>query len=185
MTDDHHNFKSFAAVFGYMMEFIDTALGLNETTLTWWQMSIRAVIVFLAALLIIRVGNPRIFGKQTTFDIILGVIYASILSRAITGNAPFGQTLIAGLVLVLLHRLLAVIAYHVSGRTGYMIKGRAVMIVKDGQLLQEAMKKHSISDRDLQEAMRTSGNISSFSEIETAYLERSGSISIIPKKRDN
>ncbi|MBB6611210.1 DUF421 domain-containing protein [Pontibacter sp. Tf4] len=156
--------------------------GIGEDTLTWWQMSLRAIGVFIAALLIVRVGNQRVFGKNTAFDIILGVVFGSILSRAITGNSPFWPTLAAALVLVLLHRGLATIAYHVSGRFGDFLKGKSVQLVKDGQLQHEALQKFSVTENDLQEAARTMGGTTDISTIETAYLERDGDISVIRKK---
>lgn len=165
-----------------MGDVLDTLLGIGADTLTWWQMSVRAVGVFFAALVIMRIGNQRIFGKHTAFDIVLGIIYGSILSRAITGNSPFWPTICAALVLVLLHRFLAYAAYNTSGILGTFLKGTPVMLVKDGKLQKEALKKNSLTENDLQEAMR-SGGVASLDDIETACLERSGSISIIKKKQ--
>lgn len=164
------------------MEFdFNYLFGIGEDTLTWWQMSLRAIGVFMAALLIVRVGNPRVFGKNTAFDIILGIVFGSILSRAITGNSPFWPTLAAALVLVILHRGLATIAYHTSGRFGDFLKGRPVELIKNGKLLHDALQKYSVTDNDLQEAVRIKGS-TDISTIETAYLERNGNISIIYKK---
>jgi uncharacterized membrane protein YcaP (DUF421 family) len=156
--------------------------GIGEDTLTWWQMSLRAIGVFFAALLIVRVGNQRVFGKNTAFDIILGVVFGSILSRAITGNSPFWPTLASALVLVLLHRGLATIAYHTSGRFGDFLKGRPVQLVKNGELQHDALQKYSMTENDLMEALRTHSKHPDISTIETAYLERNGEISIIVKK---
>ncbi|NEM99424.1 DUF421 domain-containing protein [Pontibacter burrus] len=164
------------------MEFdFNYLFGIGEDTLTWWQMSLRAIGVFMAALLIVRVGNPRVFGKNTAFDIILGIVFGSILSRAITGNSPFWPTLAAALVLVILHRGLATIAYHTSGRFGDFLKGRPVELIKNGKLLHDALQKYSVTENDLQEAVRIKGS-TDISTIETAYLERNGNISIIYKK---
>ena len=165
-----------------MDEFVTTSLGLQSEVITWWQMCIRAVVVFFAALIIVRIGNNRIFGKHTVFDIILGIIYGSVLSRAITGNAPFFPTLAAALVMVLLHRLLAVFAYHTSFGFGNFIKGKASILIKNGEVQQDALRKHSITENDLKEAIRKSGCEGDFSKINTAYLERSGDISIIRKE---
>lgn len=165
-----------------MVDFFNLALGIGEETLTWWQMSIRAVVVFIAALIIMRIGNKRIFGKHTAFDIVLGIMYGSILSRAITGNSPFWPTLCAALVLVLLHRFLAFLAYSTSGPFGNFIKGRPVMLVKKGKLLEEELKKNSLTENDLEEAMR-SGGVTRIEEIEYACLERSGDITIIRKEQ--
>lgn len=158
--------------------------GIGDDTLTWWQMSVRAVGVFLAALLIVRVGNQRVFGKNTAFDIILGVVFGSILSRAITGNSPFWPTLAAALVLVLLHRGLATLAFHSSGRLGIFLKGKPVVLIKDGEMQYKALKKYSVTENDLKEAVRIHGGSTDISTIETAYLERNGNISIICKKED-
>lgn len=164
-----------------MLDFIETVLGIDEDTLSWWQMSIRATVVFLAALIILRIGNHRIFGKNSAFDIVLGIIYGSILSRAITGNSPFWPTLAAGLVLVLLHKLMAVISYYSNFGFGDFVKGERVKLVGDGNLDRDAMKEQSITEDDLREALRESGSGGDLEDIQSAFLERSGKISIIMK----
>lgn len=165
-----------------MQEILDTVFGLHEQTLTWWQMSARAVGVFFAALFIIRIGSHRIFGKNTAFDIILGIIYGSVLSRAITGNSPFWPTLAAAFTLVMLHKALAMIAYHSNIGFGDLIKGRPQLLVKDGKLQEKEMRDNSVTKSDLLEALRSSGSATDLERIDVAYLERSGSISIILKK---
>lgn len=164
-----------------MEAFFDTVLGLDVEGPTWWQMSIRAVIVFIIALIIVRFGNHRIFGKNTAFDIVLGIIYGSVLSRAITGNSPFFPTIVAALVLILLHRLLAVIAFRTGFGFGNWIKGKPSILIKEGEIQWDALKKNSITENDLIEAVRKSGSEGDLNKINTAYLERSGDISIIKK----
>lgn len=164
-----------------MEEFFNTALGLDSGDLTWWQMSIRAVIVFAVALIIVRLGNNRIFGKSTAFDIVLGIIYGSVLSRAITGNSPFFPTLVAAFVLVVLHTILAVVAYHSNFGFGNFVKGKPSILIKDGEVQRDALKWNSITENDLEEAIRKSGCEPDLSKVKTAYLERSGDISIIEK----
>ncbi|PRY16415.1 uncharacterized protein DUF421 [Pontibacter ummariensis] len=163
-----------------MQEYIDTFLGSGED-INWWQMALRAIIVFFAALFIVRTGSPRIFGKNTIFDIVLGIIYGSVLSRAITGNAPFVPTLVAALTLVLLHKGLAAISYHSSFGIGNMIKGRPMVLVKDGEMQKKAMRSSSVTEEDLREALRNSGCSPDLDLIEVAYLERNGDISIVTK----
>jgi len=164
-----------------MGDYFNLAFGIHDQTLTWWQMSLRAVGIFFAALLIIRVGNHRMFGKNSAFDIVLGVIYGSVLSRAITGNSPFWPTLAAAFTLVMLHKLLAAFAFHTHFGVGAFIKGRPKALVKDGQLQQKAMRESSITVNDLEEALRSEGYRPELDNIAYAYLERSGKISIILK----
>lgn len=166
-----------------MSDFFHTAFGIGIEELTWWQMSARAIVVFMAALIIIRIGSQRIFGKHTAFDIILGIIYGSILSRAITGDSPLVPTIITALVMVIMHRVLAAIAYYTKD-LGSLFKGRPRMLVKDGEVQEEEMKRCSVTHHDLEEAMRVKGGIDNIDQIKHACLERSGEISIIVKTED-
>jgi uncharacterized membrane protein YcaP (DUF421 family) len=169
-----------------MVDFLETALGLSQKELIWWQMCIRAALVFLISLGYIRIANKRIFGKFSAFDIVLGVMYGSVMSRAITGNAPFFATLAAGLSLILLHRLLAFLSLRVKHGSplSNFIKGQPIPLVLNGNILKDALQKHSITERDLQEALRSNGGPVDLAKIETAYLERSGDISLIMKKEN-
>ena len=79
--------------------------------LTFVQISLRGIIVFLATLAMVRLGHKRSLSHKTPFDAVLLVILASVLSRTINGSAAFFATLGGGVVLVLLHRLFAHLAY--------------------------------------------------------------------------
>ncbi|MBF9253423.1 DUF421 domain-containing protein [Pontibacter sp. 172403-2] len=144
-------------------------------------MSLRAIGIFFAAVLILRIGSSRIFGKNTTFDIVLGVIYGSILSRAITGNAPFWPTLAAALTLVVLHRGLAMLAFYTNIGVGNILKGKPEMLIKNGELQWAAMRRNSVTEHDLCEALRNAGHDADLKSVRLAYLERSGNISVIMK----
>jgi len=163
-----------------MEELLRDIIGPDSNAINWWQMCIRGVIIFLFTLTLIRVGDYRIFGKHTAFDIALGLILGSTLSRTITGNAPFVPALITSAVLVILHRLLAALACRAN--VGKYIKGREQQLVNDGKILRDQMNANNITDNDLEEAMRANGNTQRLEEVQGAYLERSGDISVITKK---
>lgn len=159
--------------------------GLAETLVgqtrdvTWWQMTIRGVIVFFYGLLLVRFPGQRIFGKASAFDIVLAVLVGSNLSRALTGNSPFFATLGATTVIVLVHWLLAHLANHWHG-VGWLAKGSVVQLVKDGQVDWKRMNRHGLSRGDLDEAMRISG-IASLDKVSGAFLERNGKVSVVKR----
>ncbi len=161
-----------------MVTVINELLGLDADELNVMQMAARAVVVYVTALLMLRLGEKRFLGKNTAFDVILGIILGSVVSRAITGSTAFFPTLGAGLVLILLHWLFAVLAFH-SDWFGTWIKGNARLLVKDGQIDWTAMRKSSISEKDLISALRSQANISTLDEVQEARLERSGDISVL------
>jgi uncharacterized membrane protein YcaP (DUF421 family) len=141
---------------------------------------LRGVIVFIATLIMVRVGHKRSLSRKTAFDAVLLVILASVLSRAINGSAAFFATLGGGVVLVLLHRLLAFIAYH-SHWFGILIKGRPELIIEDGDFVWATMRRNHISTHDVEEDMRLSGHTDEVSKVKKARVERSGDVSFVYK----
>jgi uncharacterized membrane protein YcaP (DUF421 family) len=66
-------------------------LGREPSELTFVQISLRGIIVFLATLIMIRFGHKRSLARKTAFDAVLIVILASVLSRAVNGTAAFSS----------------------------------------------------------------------------------------------
>src|SRR6266404_5228685 len=155
-------------------------LGVEPKDLTFLQISLRGIIVLFATLVMVRLGHKRSLSRKTAFDAVLLVILASVLSRAINGSAAFFATLGGGLVLVLLHRLLAFIAFH-SHWFGCLIKGRSELIVEDGDFVLRTMHRNHISTHDVEEDMRLSLHDDDVSRVKKARVERSGDISFIRK----
>ena len=162
--------------------FVGPLLGLGSEArdLTFLQISLRAVIVFLATLIMVRLGHKRSLARKTAFDAILLVILASFLARAINGTAPLFATIGAGFVIVFLNRLLALMAYH-SHSFGILMKGRPEIIVENGDLIPSAMLRNHISIHDLQEDLRLDAQLDDVSGVRVARVERSGDISFIKK----
>ena len=163
--------------------FLNWAIGLELETkeINVGQMSLRAFIVFIAAIIMLKIGDKRFMGKNTTLDVMLGIVFGSVLSRAITGNAPFFPALAAGIVLVLLHWIFSAIAFRSHG-FGIAVKGQERLLVRDGEMQHHEMKKAHITEHDLQEALRNRGKAPEVSQIKAAHLERNGDISIIVKE---
>jgi len=161
---------------------LETVLGsgVEPKDLTFVQISLRGIIVFVATLITIRLGHKRSLTRKTPFDAILLVILAAVLSRAINGSAPFFATIGGGVILMLLHRLFAYLAYYSHG-FGILVKGRPETIVRDGECDFPMMRRNHVSIHDLEEDMRLSGNIDDLSKVRLARVERSGDISFIKK----
>jgi uncharacterized membrane protein YcaP (DUF421 family) len=136
--------------------------------------------VFLVTLTAVRIGHKRSLSRKTPFDAVLLVILAAVLSRAINGSAAFFATLGGGVVLVLLHRLFAYLAFYSHG-FGILVKGHPDTIVRDGQCDFRVMRRNHVSTHDLEEDMRLSAHTDDLSGIRLARVERSGDISFIKK----
>ena len=156
-------------------------LGLEAKDLSAAQMALRAVAVFIISIGMFKVGDKRFIGQSTTLDVFLGIVFGSTVSRAITGNAPFFPALAAALALVLLHWLFAAVAFRSHG-FGKLVKGRDSVLVRDGELLWDAMRKSHVTEHDLEEALRRKGEEPDVKRIKEARLERGGDISVRMRK---
>lgn len=171
------------SIYEQVTEAINHLSGINSDNLEVWQIMIWAFIMYMVGLLMIRSGAKRFLGKNTAFDVILGIIFGSVISRAINSDASFWGTIMAGAVLVGLHWLFGYLAFKLDD-FGNFVKGNKRILVKDGEILWDAMEKSSISKKDLMRAICSNGNTSDISKIQLATLERSGEISIVKKAKE-
>lgn len=158
-------------------------VGRESADLNSAEVAIRTVIVYLVSLALVRVASRRFLSQATAFDVIVGIMLGSIMSRAINGSALFLPTIVAGLVLVGLHWLFAFIAFHTSV-FGPVVKGEPVLLIEDGEVQEEGMRFANLTPRDLNEALRLQSGDTDPKKIKRAYLERNGSISVVPYERE-
>lgn len=161
------------------MDWISALIGEGDDLL-WWQMSLRAVLILVFGLLLIRLLGRRAFGKQNPLDIVVAIVIGSNLSRALTGNAPFFPTLTASAVLLGVFCLLEEIAarWHFLSR---LLKGDPVALMRDRNLDRRAMERWGVTEGDIEEAARQSGK-PGLDALDDALLERSGKISTISRR---
>jgi len=139
---------------------------------------LRAAVVYVFALLMVRLGGDRRFaGKHAAFDVLLAVILGSTFSRAITGTVPFFPALAAAAVLVGLHWFFAAIAFR-SHRFEGLIKGEAEVLIRDGQICPRALQRNKITRKELESAL-LQANATDPSQVKLARLETSGTISVL------
>jgi uncharacterized membrane protein YcaP (DUF421 family) len=150
----------------------------HPTELTTGQICIRGLMIFIVGLIIVRAGDRRSLSQKTAFDAMFVVLLGSMLSRAINGSGPFWLTIASAVILMVVHRLCAFIAYQ-HHPFGKLVKGRELVLVRNGKMDRDAMKSALVSKHDLEEDMRLSAKTEDVSTIQLAQLERSGDISFI------
>jgi uncharacterized membrane protein YcaP (DUF421 family) len=142
------------------------------------QVCLRAWVIFLCALCISRLADRRFLAKLAAFDVILALLLASTLSRAINGSAPLVPTICAGLLLVLTHRCFASLAFHLPWFSR-LIKGRSRVLVRDARADWATLKAFKVTENDLLEEIRLQGGVERVEQVKLATFERSGTISVV------
>src|SRR5262245_52460723 len=162
---------------------VERALGAhsNAGDLGTGQIVLRAIVVFLVWLIVVRLADRRLLGKYSAFDVVLAVMLGSVLSRAINGSAPLWGTFAAAAVLVALHWILTFLSFH-SHAFGVLVKGHPRTLIVDGRVHDDELRRNLITIRDLEEMLRLHGRISEPSRARLAMLERNGQISAIPRE---
>jgi uncharacterized membrane protein YcaP (DUF421 family) len=157
------------------------AIGGNEVdaVIPIWQLALRTVIVYGVALFLIRVAKRRFMGGFTTFDILLGFVVGSVLSRAITGAIRFVDMIVVISILIFLHWIIAAITYKNDEVSNY-VKDSKRKLIEDGKIDEDAMQESKIGKNDLLQALREKGQVEKPEEVKSAYLERDGTITVIP-----
>jgi uncharacterized membrane protein YcaP (DUF421 family) len=164
-----------------IQETITAVFGSDRGDLTPVNMMLRAVVVFLFALVIIRIAGIRSFGSKSSFDVVLAITVGSVLSRAVTGNHSFCGCIASGAVLALMHRLFAMMAYR-NKKIATLVKGDPHVLLKNNKINWENMKRHNITMDDLMQSVRKKGFME-LTEIDEAVFETDGKISLIPKAK--
>lgn len=93
------------------------------------QMGMRALVVFVIALTLIRIAGRRSFGQRAAFDYVVAILLGATLSRTIVGASPFLATVMASIVIVVLHRLVAWLCMH-SRALERLVVGAAVFAAR-------------------------------------------------------
>ncbi len=168
-----------------IMNAVDVALGLGleSRDLNVLQMGLRAAVVFIVTILMVRLAKKRFMGRATAFDVILGIMIGSIVSRAVTGDSPLLPALAAAAVLLGMLWLFSGIALRWHG-FGSLIKDEPRTLIRDGQVDEQAMRKSHMTEHDPWEDLRGKG-VSDLQQVVEARLERSGNLSVIKAKPDS
>lgn len=158
-------------------------LGLDPKELHLGQMALRALVIFIAGIGLLRFGHKRFFARRNAVDVLLAFVIASTLARAINGSAPFFRTIAVAFVLVLLHRLFAWAASRWQ-IFDCLLKGYPVELIRDGVVNEQVLREHDLSRGDLEEDLRIQG-MDDPAQVRCATLERNGQISILRRNPPN
>lgn len=163
-----------------MKESLNYLLGFDSSSVEPHQMGARAAVVFLLALAYVRTGGLRMLGRQSAYDSLTALILGAILGKAVVSQDSFLGTLLAALVIMILHRLVAWITFK-SSRAGSVLKGKSIVLFQNNKPVIENLSRVHITENDLQEAVRKNLNMDDMSQVKEIYMDRSGELSVIKK----
>jgi uncharacterized membrane protein YcaP (DUF421 family) len=154
-----------------------------ELSMPVWEFVLRAVVVYVVLLAMIRLSGKRTMGQFTPFDVLLIVLLGNAVQNALLGS---DESLSGGL-------LLAAVLITLNWCTGFLssrnrtaekiIEGVPVILARHGQLFERVLRRELVSRNDFEEALRQNGELR-LEDVEVAILETDGRISVVPRKRE-
>jgi uncharacterized membrane protein YcaP (DUF421 family) len=140
----------------------------------------KTAVVYLFLIAGLRLLGKRELGQMSVYDLVLIVVIANAVQNAMVGpDNSLGGGLVAAATLLLMNRGLTWLLLQRRGFRHWML-GDPVLIVRDGHLLPDAMRREGITRDHVLAAMREHG-IGDLGDVQMAVLEVDGAISIVPK----
>jgi uncharacterized membrane protein YcaP (DUF421 family) len=143
---------------------------------------IRGITVYLFVLLIFRIAGKRALSSISTFDLVLTLIISETLQQAmIDDDNSMTNAFLLVMTLVGIDIMMSVIKRHVPAIDRWVESSPAVLI-KSGRLQREVLKRERVDETDIIIAGREKQGLSELDDIDYAVLEKSGEITVIPKR---
>jgi len=143
---------------------------------------LRAAAAYLFLLVVFRIAGERTLAGITTFDFVMLLIIAEATQQGITSN-DYSMTNAALLVITLVgtNVLLSWLKkkFPVVDK---VVEGVPLVIVEDGKPIEERMTRARVDKSDVLAAARERQGLQRMDQIMYAVLERTGEISVIPKR---
>ena len=140
----------------------------------------RTVLIYLVVLCVMRFMGKREIGQMQPFELVISIMIADL---AATPMAEIGTPIIYGIIpilgLLFMHIIISILNIK-SNRIREIICGKPRILIKNGEIDENALMKENFTINELQERLRAN-NINNLADVEYAILETSGQISVIQK----
>lgn len=156
---------------------------LFDLGMPWWEFVLRAMVVYVVVLVMVRLSGKRTVGQFTPFDLLVVVLLGTAVQNSLIGE---DTSLLGGLILA---ATLLALNWGVGRLTSRfrrfdeLVQGQPVILVRHGHLFRDELARQSLSEHDFAIARRSAG-YATLGEIALAVLESSGEITFIRHKDD-
>src|SRR5438128_942341 len=142
---------------------------------------IRPILVYFFLIVSLRLAGKRELAQLNPFDLVVLLTLSNTVQNAIIGadNSVAGG--IIGAITLLAVNYIVVRFLYSHEKHDRLIEGDAELLIEDGKLCEDLMKKELITVAELEEAAHKQG-FASLNLIDRAVLEPGGSISFVARQ---
>lgn len=147
------------------------------------ELVLRAAILYLGILLLLRLVPRRTGGEMATMDLLFVVLIAEAATHSLGGYSSITEGFIVILTLMVLNYSINFLSYY-SPLVEKLVSSPPLLVVKDGKLLRRNMRREFLTEEELMEHLRREG-IEDVKDVKAAHVEADGHISFIRGKRSS
>jgi uncharacterized membrane protein YcaP (DUF421 family) len=146
-------------------------------SIPWWELVVRAVVIYVALLVALRLFGKREVGQFTLYDLVFILLVANALQPAITGP---DTSVVGGIILVVALVLTNALVDRLDRvpRLRRLFNAPPAVIIQDGKFLPEVMRREGVTTEEAEMAMREHG-VLELTDVRLGVLEPDGTISIV------
>jgi len=142
---------------------------------------LRALVLFAAVYLLLRVVGRRELAQMEPIDFILLIVLGDAIQQGLTqDDYSVTGALIVIFTIAVIQVALGFLTFR-SKRLRTVMEGEPIILVEDGRIIERNMRRARIAPDELAEEARLA-QTASLEDVQWAVLETSGKVSIIPKK---
>jgi uncharacterized membrane protein YcaP (DUF421 family) len=142
---------------------------------------LRAVVLFFAIFVLLRVVGRRELGQMEPFDFVLLIVLGDAVQQGLTqDDYSVTGALITITSIAAVQVSLSYMAFRFK-RVRTVMEGEPMVLVEDGRVLDDNLRRARIAPDELAKEARMS-QVASIDDIAWAILETSGKVSIIQKQ---
>ncbi|MED4750591.1 DUF421 domain-containing protein [Brevibacillus choshinensis] len=148
----------------------------------WLNIMIRSVVAIVYLFLLTKLIGKRQIRQLTYIEYIVGITIGSIAAFMATDmDGPMYHSLIALTIIGLFPVLMDWLSLK-SKMIRNWVEGNATILIKDGKILEDNLKKERLTSEELLEQLRTK-NVFRAADVEFALMETSGELSVLLKSQ--
>lgn len=141
---------------------------------------IRTVILYLTVILALRIMGKRQLGELQPSELVVAIMISDLASVPMQSiDIPLLSGIIPVLTLIVAEVIMS-FASMKSKLIRRLLSGKASLVIYKGKIMTDELKKIRFNITDLMEELRTNG-YHNIDDVDTAIVETSGKLSIIPK----
>jgi uncharacterized membrane protein YcaP (DUF421 family) len=144
---------------------------------------LRTILVYLFLLFGLRVAGRRELGQLNPFDLVVLLLLSNTVQNAIIGNDNSLIGGVVGAITLLAVNYLVVRFLYSHKQIDRIVEGGSEVLVRDGRMVEPALRKALITEEELLSAARRQG-IDCVEDVQEARLETSGNLTFIAKHPD-